>query len=186
MNAIDLVAVGEAPSGLAELRERLAHHWQLPCRIIPGILSPAFALHPQRQQVHSTAVLGRLDSYRSTQTWRVLGVTALDLYVPVLTFVFGEAQMDGPCAIVSTHRLRQEYFGLPADPSLFAERLLKEAVHELGHTLGLTHCDDHRCVMSASHGVEWIDLKGASFCPACAVAAGPVLTANHSAARMLP
>lgn len=98
---------------------------------------------------------------------RLLGVTLVDLYIPILTFVFGEAQLQGSCALVSAHRLRQEFYGLPAHPSLFADRLLKEAVHELGHTLTLPHCDDYQCVMASSHGVEWIDLKSASFCNPC-------------------
>ncbi|MBI4462937.1 MAG: archemetzincin, partial [Acidobacteria bacterium] len=65
---------------------------------------------------------------------RLLGITALDLYVPVLTFVFGEAQLSGRCALVSAHRLREEFYGLPPSNDLFHERLVKEAVHELGHT----------------------------------------------------
>jgi archaemetzincin len=97
-----------------------------------------------------------------------LGVTDLDLYIPVLTFVFGEAQLAGGRAVVSTLRLRQEFYGLPADPELLGERLLKEALHELGHTYGLRHCPDYTCVMSSSNGVERIDLKSAEFCPTCA------------------
>ncbi len=107
--------------------------------------------------------------------WRLLGVTSLDLYIPTLTFVFGEAQLHGPCALVSMHRLRQEFYGLPADPRLAAERLLKEAVHELGHTLGLRHCDDYRCAMAPSHAVEWIDLKSPRLCPACQARAASAL-----------
>jgi archaemetzincin len=94
-------------------------------------------------------------------------VTCLDLYLPILTFVFGEAQLEGACAVVSAHRLRQETYGLPPDQMLLRERLLKEAVHELGHTFGLTHCADRSCVMASPHSVEWIDLKTAEFCPSC-------------------
>ncbi len=94
----------------------------------------------------------------------------MDLYIPVLTFVFGEAQLSDGGAVVSTHRLRQEFYGLPADLELLRERLLKEALHELGHTYGLRHCPDYLCVMSSSNGVERIDLKRAEFCPACAPA----------------
>jgi archaemetzincin len=104
----------------------------------------------------------------------MLGVSAVDLYIPILTFVFGEAQVGGPCAVVSAHRLRQEFYGLAPDHELFRERLLKEAVHELGHTLSLTHCDDYRCVMASSHAVEWIDLKESRLCPACRAAATPM------------
>ena len=69
--------------------------------------------------------------------------------------------------MVSSHRLRQEFYGLPADPRLLHERLLKEAVHELGHTLNLSHCEDYQCAMAPSHGVEWIDLKSPTYCPTC-------------------
>src|SRR5208283_5134244 len=79
----------------------------------------------------------------------------------------GEAQLPGTCAVVSSHRLRQEFYGLPADPKLQHERLLKEAVHELGHTLNLSHCEDYQCAMAPSHGVEWIDLKTSRFCRGC-------------------
>ena len=92
----------------------------------------------------------------------------MDLYIPVLTFVFGEAQLADGGAVVSAHRLRQEFYGLPTDPELLHQRLLKEALHELGHTYGLRHCPDYTCVMSASNGVERIDLKRPDFCPACA------------------
>ena len=103
----------------------------------------------------------------SNGAWRVLGVTAVDLYIPILTFVFGEAQMGGPCAVVSYHRLRQQFYGLPDDYDVLADRLVKEAVHEVGHTFDLTHCRDYSCVMAPSHAVEWIDLKDAVLCPDC-------------------
>jgi archaemetzincin len=92
----------------------------------------------------------------------------MDLYIPVLTFVFGEAQLTNGGAVVSAHRLRQEFYGMPSDTELLQERLLKESLHELGHTYGLRHCPDYSCVMSSSNGVERIDLKGADFCPNCA------------------
>jgi archaemetzincin len=75
--------------------------------------------------------------------------------------------------VVSTHRLHQEFYGLPPDDGLLRERLLKEAVHELGHTLDLRHCDDYRCAMAASHAVEWIDLKEMGMCPACMTRVSP-------------
>jgi len=100
-------------------------------------------------------------------------VTEVDLFIPILTFVFGEAQLGDTGALVSTHRLRPEFYGMPNDPELLRVRLLKEALHELGHTLGLQHCPDYLCVMSASHSVERIDLKRAGFCKACTAASGP-------------
>ena len=65
----------------------------------------------------------------------MLALTELDLYIPVLTYVFGEAQLAGDSALVSAHRLRQEFYGMPANRRLLDERLLKESLHELGHTL---------------------------------------------------
>ena len=76
--------------------------------------------------------------------------------------------MGGPAAVISTHRLRQEFYGLPKDVDLLYGRMLKEAVHELGHTLHLSHCDDYNCAMASSHSVEWIDLKENAFCRHCA------------------
>ena len=91
----------------------------------------------------------------------------VDLYVPVLTYVFGEAQLDGKAAVVSTHRLRDELYGLPQNPQKLRERLEKEAVHELGHTFGLIHCPKPNCVMYTSTYAEEIDFKPMNFCETC-------------------
>ena len=131
-------------------------------------MDPAFAYHPERKQYHSTEILQALSKRVTRRTWRLLAVTEVDLYVPILTFDFGEALLGGRSAIVSYHRLRQEYYGLAGDRDSLARRLLTEAVHELGHTMHLVHCADHQCVMSASHAVEWIDIKDSTFCRDCA------------------
>jgi len=131
-------------------------------------MDPAFAYHPERKQYHSTELLHAMSKRVTRNTWRILGITDVDLYVPILTFVFGEALLGGHSSIVSYHRLRQEFYGLAADRDVLARRLLTEAVHELGHTMHLVHCRDHRCVMSSSHAVEWIDIKESNFCRDCA------------------
>ncbi len=141
--------------------------FQIPCEVLAQRLDPEFALHGERCQYHSSQVLQRMQSNVSENSWRVLGVADVDLYIPILTFVFGEAQMGGPTAILSTYRLRQEFYGLAANRQLLRERTAKEAVHELGHTLNLTHCEDYQCAMAPSHAVEWIDLKGSSLCKRC-------------------
>ena len=151
---------------LEHLASNLARTFRTPCQIRPETFDLSFALDAGRKQYYSTAILQRLER-ASDPDVRVLGVTVSDLYVPVLTFVFGEAQLDGNCAVVSTARLREEFYGLPVRNELLRERLQKEAVHELGHTFGLRHCNDWQCVMSSSHGVERLDVKGAEFCPAC-------------------
>jgi archaemetzincin len=98
---------------------------------------------------------------------RVLGVVGVDLFTPVLTYVFGEAQLRGRAAVVSSHRLRNEIYGLPADEGLLFDRLHKEAMHELGHTYGLLHCANPECVMRASSYAEEIELKRPRFCEGC-------------------
>ena len=168
MKAVHLLPIGELDGALlADLAPQLADILQVPCEVLPLRLDPQFAFHAERQQYHSSEILGEMQRCVTPETWRFLGLTAVDLYSPILTFVFGEAQMGGPCALVSLHRLRQDFYGLPEDEGLLGERLLKESVHEIGHTLNLVHCDDYECAMAPSHAVEWIDLKQSLLCPSC-------------------
>jgi archaemetzincin len=162
------VPLGDEPGLrlLEYLAAALARTFRTPCQVRPEVLDAGFALDPSRRQYHSTPLLYSLERTGDPGA-RVLGVTELDLYVPVLTFVFGEAQLDGNCALVSACRLREEFYGLPPREELLRERLFKEAVHELGHTFGLRHCANWRCVMTSSHAVERLDVKGAEFCAAC-------------------
>jgi archaemetzincin len=168
MSTLHLLRIGDVqPLDLEGLREDLAAAFRVRCEVLPASLDSQFAFHPERQQYHSTELLGRLGHFRQPDTWRLLGIAAVDLYIPILTFVFGEAQLGDSCAVVSLHRLRQEIYGLPPDAAVLRQRLLKECVHELGHTLELAHCEDYRCVMAPSHAVEWIDLKESLFCDEC-------------------
>jgi archaemetzincin len=172
MRIVALLSVGDVGrSHLELLAEELAWRLRVACSILAPSLDPSCAFNPLRGQYHSTELLKHLNQYASAESWRVLGVADVDLYIPILTYVFGEAQLRAPCAVVSMHRLRQEFYGMPNDPQILADRLLKESLHELGHTQGLRHCPDYRCVMSSSYAVENIDLKLAEFCPSCASAA---------------
>ena len=91
----------------------------------------------------------------------------MDLYIPVLTYVFGEAQLNGIAAVVSSFRLRDELYGLPKNPKRLKERLEKEAVHELGHTFGIVHCRDPECIMYSTTYAEEIDFKSINLCKIC-------------------
>jgi archaemetzincin len=172
MKVLQLLPIGGPHEPMLDwLRSELSEAFQIRCEILSPPLRPDFAFHVERGQYHSSELLARMQQYANWKTWRVLGVTPVDLYIPILTFVFGEAQMGGKCSVVSYARLRQEFYGLPADANLLARRLLIESIHELGHTLELHHCDDYSCVMSSSHAVEWIDLKEQTFCTECAAKA---------------
>lgn len=172
MKPIRVVPVGAVDRHLLEaVRNGLEREFRTAGTTDATPLDPAPAYHPERTQYHSTALLGQLGA-RDGQSSFLLGVASVDLYIPILTFVFGEAQVGGPCAIVSCHRLQQQFYGLPPDDRLLEDRLIKEAIHELGHVLGLHHCENYECVMAASHAVEWLDLKERSMCTPCRSAAG--------------
>ncbi len=120
-----------------------------------------------RAQYNATLILAGLLRLLPDPHAKIVGITSVDLFIPVLTFVFGQAQLDGPGALVSTHRLHSEYYGLPGDEERLEERTIKEVVHEAGHTFGLIHCHDYDCVMHASTYVEDVDLKSTRFCSSC-------------------
>jgi archaemetzincin len=168
MNLVHLLPVGKVETALLrDLAAAIPRCLPVVCEIFPGGLDPATAHHVERQQYHSSELLQRMQALVRPQDWRVLAVADVDLYIPILKYVFGEAQMAGPCAVVSAYRLRQEFYGLDRDDALLSQRLLKESVHELGHTLSLRHCQDYRCVMASSHSVEWIDLRESTLCDSC-------------------
>jgi archaemetzincin len=168
MKLLQLVPVGDCQLRTVEqLGPALSQQFGVPWDVLAEPLNTDFAFHAERLQYHSTEILARLQTLAGPECWRLLGVTDSDLYIPILTYVFGEAQMGGSVAVVSTHRLHQEFYGLPADGELFHSRLLKESLHELGHTLDLRHCEDYRCAMAGSHAVEWIDLKEPALCSEC-------------------
>jgi archaemetzincin len=132
-----------------------------------ALAEPAEAFHAARRQFSSPAFMQLLAKRAAETSGRVLGVTERDLFIPVLTFVFGQAQVAGTVALVSMARLRQEFYSLPRDDRLFSTRLNKEVAHETGHTLGLVHCPDKACVMSLSTAILHVDRKGVNFCDSC-------------------
>ena len=168
MNLVHLIPVGTIDRALLEeLCVAIPTRLNVDCKIAPIALDPVPTYHPERQQFHSSEILQHMYALLQPHDWRLLAVTDIDLYIPILKYVFGEAQVGGPCAVVSTFRLHQEFYGLDRDDALLRERLLKECIHELGHTLALRHCQDYRCVMASSHAVEWIDLRDSALCRAC-------------------
>ena len=130
------------------------------------------ALDNSRGQYNSTALLAQIVNEFGNSDEKKIAIVAVDLFIPVLTFVFGEAQLNGIAAVVSSHRLANPFYGLREDLGLAFKRLEKEVVHELGHTFGLYHCHQFECVMRSSTYVEEIDLKRVSLCRDCAAKLG--------------
>lgn len=121
----------------------------------------------KRLQYNSSQILLQMITDPPPDAEKILGIVNVDLFIPILTFVFGEAQLNGIGSVVTLHRLNNRFYGLPEDKALLTERLVKEAVHELGHNFGLVHCSNPECVMRSSTYVEDIDHKSVEMCDNC-------------------
>lgn len=150
---------------MQKLKDRVGTIFHCPVRVEEGLSDVAQAYNPDRKQYLSSQLLEALG--KAERESRVVGIADVDLYVPRLKFVFGEANVTSGTAVVSLTRLRQEYYGLAPDETLFLERATKEIVHELGHTFGLGHCANNKCVMHFSNSLADTDLKEAHFCNMC-------------------
>ncbi len=158
---------GFSLSTMGDLARDITRILQCEVIILPEQNTTSSAYDPSRGQHNSTAILQILAPLTETNLDRVLGVTTADLFIPIFTYLFGEAQLDGPAAVVSGRRLQNQFYGLAPEAALYYERLLKECLHELGHTFGLRHCNNPGCVMLKSTYVENIDLKSINFCSTC-------------------
>jgi len=168
VNALYLVAIGSVPEKAWEWVENAAAEWfPLPIRRLAPMPIPATAYDAKRGQYQSVELMKMLAKNAPHDAERVLGVTDVDLSIPMLSFLFGQAQLDGPIAVVSLFRLHQEFYGLPADEGLLRERTVKEMLHELGHTFGLTHCSEPKCAMSLATHIALVDSKSEQFCSRC-------------------
>jgi archaemetzincin len=170
---IGLIPQGAVDEGLlAVIRDGLSDALGSPPVLINVSFGIEAMLDRTRGQYDSTRILLQLRAMSdlpSASPDKILCITPHDLYIPVLTYVFGEAELGGNVAVVSYYRFQNERYGLPPNYGLLAERLLKESLHETGHMFGLTHCRSQECVMHASASVEEVDLKGTHYCEICGV-----------------
>lgn len=168
MSAIYLIPIDSVDAkALAYLEKHLPEVFNKPVHIGQTMTIPAEAYNKHRQQYCSTDILPAMEKYSPKQADALLGVTEADLYAGNLNFVFGEADPTRRCAVISLARLRIGYGKVVAEENLYLERTLKEAVHELGHVYGLSHCSDWRCVMFFSNSLMDTDRKGYRFCARC-------------------
>jgi archaemetzincin len=170
-----LRAIGEvSDEDLSAIQSGLEQRLELKFQRLTPLPDPAHAFDARRRQYNSPVLVKDLLDQCPDGAFRVIGITERDLFIPMLSFVFGQAQLKGRIALVSLARLRQEFYGLVPDRAVFLDRAIKEVVHEAGHTFGLVHCQDRACPMSLSTDIRQVDAKTAQYCRACAEVARAV------------
>lgn len=168
MNRIILILYCRIDERLVELlKQGLENTFNRIVEIRYDIHNFTYAFDRNRNQYVSPRFLSRLRRIKKGSGDKILGVLDVDLYSPDFEFVFGEAEIGSGVATVSLYRLRPEHYGFPTDEKLLDERVIKEAVHELGHLYHLGHCDSSECVMQFSTSLLDVDKKGRMFCSRC-------------------
>ncbi|MDA8134017.1 MAG: archaemetzincin [Desulfobacteraceae bacterium] len=160
--------VGKIPDWInMAVAETVESLFRFRTRVVPLLTDLYFAYDEKRDQYFSTAILGELEKKLPLDCIKVLALTREDLFIPILTHVYGEAQLGGRAAVVSILRL-MEYPGA-GDLKKSRERIVKEAAHELGHAFDLRHCEDPGCIMHYCRKLEDVDHKSDQFCRYCKV-----------------
>lgn len=168
-NRIVIAPIGDLAAELkAGITREIERVFGYKTEVIPLIQESDLSVDADRGQVHSTAVLATLSTLAPPNTLKVLAVTRADLFIPVLTYVFGEAQLGGKACIISTYRLKDPPYPTTAEDS-FHHRVVKEAVHELGHTFNLRHCPEQTCIMHYCRSLRDVDRKSNHLCRYCEV-----------------
>ena len=156
-----------APGTIEGVAAAIRREYKLSVKLETPRIRPEGTFEPRRNQHSSAKILHWLCEHAPSNAIRVLAITDVDLFIPILTFVFGEAEMNGRAAVVSMARLTQMNRILLPDSQRPAMRLTTECVHELGHTFGLVHCHTPRCAMGRSPSIREVDLKSPVLCPEC-------------------
>lgn len=133
-------------------------------KVLPKLKVPQSAYNFFRRQYNASLLLENLPIFKDGIT---LGITSLDIYADNLNFIFGLAEIKGKRALISTYRLDPTFYGESFDKDLYYLRIIKEALHEIGHVLGLPHCENKTCVMSFSNSIFEVDRKSSFYCENC-------------------
>ncbi|HLO92203.1 MAG TPA: archaemetzincin family Zn-dependent metalloprotease [Lentimicrobium sp.] len=165
---ITLISFGYSEKKLPELIAKdVESQFAIPVVVKDGFLDISEFYDASRRQYDGNRLLQRIDTGYSLDNSKTLGLFNVDLFIPILTYIFGQAYLNGKAGVASVYRLHNERYGMKADDILLIERLKKIVVHELGHTFGLIHCLNPECVMRSSTYVEDIDQKSFKICHTC-------------------
>jgi archaemetzincin len=156
------------PDLLDPIGEEVKRIYGYPTEVLALLDDIDFAFHPNRNQYHSTPILEQLAQKAPAGAVKVLALVEVDLFIPILTHVYGEAQLGGKACIVSTIRLNEGHSYLNTQEP-FLSRIVKEAIHELGHTFKLRHCQEHTCLMHYCRNEHDVDRKSDQLCRYCKV-----------------
>jgi len=168
VNRITLISFGSFDRQLLQLLvSSVEKELSLPVDLIERRLDLSLFYNIDRRQYDANQLLQFINEEYGNIPGKIVALFNVDLFIPILTFIFGQAYLNGKTAIASNYRLENKYYGLKPNKELEKERLIKEIIHELGHTFGLIHCYNPTCVMRSSTYVEDIDQKGQSFCNKC-------------------
>jgi len=148
------------------------HEFSIPVVIREGHLDLSEFYDAARRQYNGNNLLKKIDSIYASDITKTLGIFNVDLFIPILTYIFGQAFLNGRTGIASIYRLSNERYGIANDDAILTDRFRKEVIHELGHTFGLIHCHDTDCVMKSSTYVEDIDQKSHHLCNKCRMEVG--------------
>jgi archaemetzincin len=152
---------------LEKTAEAVNREFLKPVNIREGHIDLSEFYDPARRQYNGNTLLKQVDSISNPDSLKTLGLFSVDLFIPILTFIFGQAFLGGRTGIASLYRLSNERYGMAPDNLLLLDRFQKEVIHELGHTFGLIHCHQPTCVMRSGTYVEDIDQKEQHFCIYC-------------------
>ncbi len=165
---IILISFGYFEKGVLEMISGdIEREFLMPVKVREGFLDLSEFFDPYRKQYDGNRLLKEIDSKFASETAKTVGLFSVDLYIPILTYIFGQAFLNGRSGIASIYRLSNERYGIKGDKNVFIERIRKEVIHELGHMFGLIHCANPVCVMRSSTYVEDIDQKEYSLCLRC-------------------
>jgi archaemetzincin len=152
---------------LRKIAETASYEFRLSPVIREAYLDLSACYDAGRRQYDGNMILKTVDELYGADSSRTLGIFSVDIFIPILTFIFGQAYLNGRTGIASVFRLSNERYGMDRNDELLLERAMKEVIHELGHTMGLIHCHIPDCVMRSATYVEDIDQKSWSLCRNC-------------------